>query len=278
MWLRWNLSTHIYEKSDDDGQNWVPLPLDAAILTEGTIDVDRLPTNLAQVVAQLFDHKGEFIFDTPGDHVFYIPQLSQVTSIYVECWGAGGASNSQSNTNSRAGAGGGAYSAKTIAVSAGQAYDFHVGLGPPGNLGDTSAQGETSWFDSLTTVSAEGGNGLAGAGNGQGGLAANGFGDVKFSGGNGGDRQAISTAGGGGGESGGPNGDGNNGANGAGGIGGAGGSGRSSAGDGGAGGNTSASGEAGKIPGGGGGGKGGGNTSAVSGAGANGRVRITWTL
>lgn len=44
MWQRWNQSTHIFEKSDDNGQNWVPMPLSADIITEGTISASRLPT------------------------------------------------------------------------------------------------------------------------------------------------------------------------------------------------------------------------------------------
>jgi len=42
MWQRWNQSTHIFEKSDDDGVSWVPLPLNASVLTEGTLDQGRL--------------------------------------------------------------------------------------------------------------------------------------------------------------------------------------------------------------------------------------------
>lgn len=37
MWQRWNQSTHIFEKSDNDGASWTPLPLNASIITEGTI-------------------------------------------------------------------------------------------------------------------------------------------------------------------------------------------------------------------------------------------------
>lgn len=42
MWQRWNQSTHIFEKSDDNGAIWVPLPLSSAILTEGIVNPDRL--------------------------------------------------------------------------------------------------------------------------------------------------------------------------------------------------------------------------------------------
>lgn len=43
MWQRWNQTTHIFEKSLDNGGSWTPLGLDAAILTEGLVGIDRVP-------------------------------------------------------------------------------------------------------------------------------------------------------------------------------------------------------------------------------------------
>jgi hypothetical protein len=37
MWMRWNQTTHIFEKSDNNGSSWVPLALDASIITEGAL-------------------------------------------------------------------------------------------------------------------------------------------------------------------------------------------------------------------------------------------------
>lgn len=37
MWQRYNQTTHIFEKSIDNGASWAPLPLSAGIITEGTI-------------------------------------------------------------------------------------------------------------------------------------------------------------------------------------------------------------------------------------------------
>lgn len=45
-WIRWNLTTHIWEYSTDNGSNWAPLPLNATILNEGTIDPARLPATV----------------------------------------------------------------------------------------------------------------------------------------------------------------------------------------------------------------------------------------
>lgn len=42
MWQRWNQTTHIFEKSTDDGANWTPLPLDGSIISEGTVAAARL--------------------------------------------------------------------------------------------------------------------------------------------------------------------------------------------------------------------------------------------
>ena len=44
MWQRWNSTSHIFEKSDDNGLHWSPLPLNAATINEGTIP---LPSNVA---------------------------------------------------------------------------------------------------------------------------------------------------------------------------------------------------------------------------------------
>jgi len=37
VWQRWNQTTHIFEKSENNGASWVPLPLSASIITEGAI-------------------------------------------------------------------------------------------------------------------------------------------------------------------------------------------------------------------------------------------------
>lgn len=47
MWQRWNQTTHIFEKSIDDGAIWVPLPLDGTIISEGTVADARLSSNVA---------------------------------------------------------------------------------------------------------------------------------------------------------------------------------------------------------------------------------------
>lgn len=47
MWQRWNQSTHIFEKSTDNGGSWTPLGLNASIITEGTLPDARLSSNVA---------------------------------------------------------------------------------------------------------------------------------------------------------------------------------------------------------------------------------------
>lgn len=46
MWQRWNQSTHIFEKSTDNGGSWTPLGLNASIITEGTLADARLSSNV----------------------------------------------------------------------------------------------------------------------------------------------------------------------------------------------------------------------------------------
>jgi len=47
MWQRWNGTSHVFEKSDDNGSSWAPLPLSAATITEGILASARLPSNVA---------------------------------------------------------------------------------------------------------------------------------------------------------------------------------------------------------------------------------------
>lgn len=55
MWQRWNGTSHVFEKSDDNGSSWAPLPLSAATITEGILAVARLPSTVAYTnVANIF--------------------------------------------------------------------------------------------------------------------------------------------------------------------------------------------------------------------------------
>lgn len=81
MWQRWNSSTHIFEKSDNDGGSWVALPLNASVLNEGNLDSARLPN---PITVNLFvektrpelqirstgTSKGRYI--STSDNVFYL--------------------------------------------------------------------------------------------------------------------------------------------------------------------------------------------------------------
>lgn len=48
-WIRWEPTTHIYEYSTDFAASWNPLPLNAAILTEGVIDPARFPPTIPKL-------------------------------------------------------------------------------------------------------------------------------------------------------------------------------------------------------------------------------------
>lgn len=128
-----------------------------------------------------------------GSGSFTVP--AGVTSITVEVWGAGGRGGSRAGSNgATGGGGGGAYSRSVLAVTPGQTINYYVGFGSLSSL-----PGEDTWFSSNTTIMAKGGSSLGTniTDGGAGGAAAAGFGDVKFSGGNG----ATSGADGGGGGS-----------------------------------------------------------------------------
>lgn len=138
------------------------------------------------------------IFTSSG--TFTVP--SGVTSIVVECWGAGGAGGGTGANNSRGGGGGagGAYARKTLSVIEGEIYTVTVG-GVTAGAQSAGAAGAPSWFGDPSLVYAQGGAGGAapngGTAAGGTGSAAASIGDVVFPGGNG--ANGTTTAGGGGG-------------------------------------------------------------------------------
>lgn len=205
---------------------------------------------------------------TPGSNVWTCPAF--VTSITVECWGAGGGSGA--STSGEGGGGGGGYSKRTgVAVTPGNSYGTVGQGGAP-----TVAGGDTSLVGNSLTTLAKGGSPGNGRTAGAGGASASGQGTTKFSGGNGGAGVAGSPAGGGGGgSSGGTAANGNNGTAGSGGVGGAGGIAPTGGAAGGAGGGSGIAGSS--APSFGGGGGGGGDT-ANGGTGGNGKIVITYSF
>lgn len=148
----------------------------------------------SQVVSQTYTSSGTFTVP-PG-----------VTSITVECWGAGGAGGGGTdNTLDPAGAGGGAggaYAKKTLSVIPNANYTVTVAGITPGGTG-TGATGGPSWFGTVATVYAEGGAGGSAITNGDGpaglGSSANSIGDIVYSGGSGANGTDATGGGGGGG-------------------------------------------------------------------------------
>lgn len=226
---------------------------------------------------------------TVGFGIWQVPY--GVTSITVECYGAGGGGGGPGGwTDAAPGGGGGGYGKSTISgLSCGQLYYYSVGSGGIKNGGN----GGDSWFGSNQNGSspiAKGAGGGGGGGNcttfgtcgtvGSGGIANVGNVTTK-NGGNGG--KAGRDGGGGGGGAGGATGNGSPGYNGGNSNGGSGGaSGGGAAGSGGAGGDHACcNGGNGNIYGGGGGGPGDGKdlgaTTYDGGVGAQGIIIITYT-
>jgi hypothetical protein len=116
----------------------------------------------------------------PAIRQFTVP--AGVTSLTVEVWGAGGRGSSRSTTGEGGGGGGGAYSRSALNVTPGQIINYYVGFGSL-----TPVPGQETWFLSNTILMARGGNSVADNSNigAIGGAAATGYGDVKYSGGNG---------------------------------------------------------------------------------------------
>lgn len=92
-------------------------------------------------------------FTVVGSGSFTVPV--GVTSIYVECWGGGGAGGNRTSNGVAGGGAGGAYAASTIAVTPGASLNYFVGAG--GSPGFAAVDGGDSWFVSSSTVMAKGG-------------------------------------------------------------------------------------------------------------------------
>jgi len=209
------------------------------------------PVAQADTVTLTWSTHGSYSWTCPGG----------VTTAIVETWGAGagGWDNNPNWGSSAAGAGAGAYSKSTLAVTPGVSYDIVVGQAGAHAHGynNPSQDGGDSYFNTSTTVMSKGGKGYMNDNIGVGGLASQGYGDTKYSGGSG--AGEISGGGGGGGAAG-STGNGNDGS------GNTGGNGNDGGGKGGDGGSSGVS------P---GGGAGGGYNNGS--AGADGQVKITYT-
>lgn len=199
-------------------------------------------------------------FTTPGASTWICP--IGVTSVAVECWGAGGGGGNSNNGTGKGGfgGGGGAYGSSTLTVVPGTTYYFSVGAGgagAPTGIGNATSGGST-WFNTSNTQPTSTAGVLAGGG----GLGGNDGGVAGTAGtaiywlttGTAGNVGGANSASGGG-------------TGGNGGNGGAGGAGTT---------NDAGGGLAGTIPGGGGGGSS-DNASSWGGAGANGRVVLVYT-
>ena len=206
-----------------------------------------------------------------------------VTSITVECWGGGGAGGGATGNPAAGGGGaGGAYVRSILTVVPGTAYTVNVAGMITGNSTNTAAQnkGYPSWFGTVGTIYAAGGdggapatnnntNGAAGAGNTTGCI-----GGTMYRGGSGATGIYTSgTPGGAGGGGAGSTGVGGNATTGTGGTGttlngGAGANGVA---------NSTAGAQGSNYGGGGSGGKANGNTDRAGGNGAPGLVIVSWT-
>lgn len=202
---------------------------------------------------------------------------SGVTSIQIECWGAGG--SSAVSASAEAGGSSGAYSLlNSLTVTDGTVV--HWSLAATGQSSGGLKPSPTSvWTTDVTSPVCAAESGSSGGGE---GLSVNGVGDVKFSGARGVAAQGGggSRGGGGGSSSAGPGGAGVAGSPGSGASGGAGAAGSGidvgGGGQGAAGATNNLLGGNGSTPGGGAGG-GGSGTNSNGGTGGAGQVRFTWT-
>ena len=148
------------------------------LLKSGTmINLDKEKTirkiaGLKKTIVQLLLATATFIFNfqngysqttvshtTNGTYSWTCP--AGVTSVNVQCWGAGGAGGGVTSNGTYGGGGGagGAYvSTNSISVTPGNNYTVTVGKGGSGGTGNGSSGGN-SWFSSSGTILASGGAG-----------------------------------------------------------------------------------------------------------------------
>jgi uncharacterized repeat protein (TIGR01451 family) len=201
-----------------------------------------------------------------------------VSSITVEVWGGGGAGGGATSNPGKGGGGaGGQYARKVVTVTPGSVYPYAVGVGGTGSTGGGGSGGDST-FNTNVVVAKGGAGGGVGAANGAAGIGAatGGVGDLVYAGGSGaagsvgGNCNSSGSGGGGAGSTGaGGNASGNTGGGGTVSGGGAGGNGSNSSGDGSLGASA------------GGGGAGACAESAtdrLGGAGAVGKIAITYSI
>ena len=128
---------------------------------------------------------------------FTVP--ANVNKMFVECWGGGGAGlgfpNATAVKTGGGGAGGG-YSASLLDVSPGQIIPYVIGAGGVGNaLGTTAPSGaDTSWNGGQILAKGGAGAPAIDVDHANGGSAAAGVGQIKYSGGGGGSRGSVLNA------------------------------------------------------------------------------------
>ena len=189
-----------------------------------------------------------------------------VSSVTVETWGGGGAGGGCTN-KAGGGGGGGAYTTTTLPVSYGNSYNYVVGTGGVGAATAGPAGGASS-FNAVCVANGGAGGGLGTTTDGAGGIGGTG----TYAGGNGA-AAVYATGSGGGGGGAGSSAAGGNASGMTGGTGGATGGGAGAAGR-----NTNGNGAAGSTLGGGGSGAKNTGGAKLGGNGADGQVKITYTI
>ena len=151
---------------------------------------DGTKTFSAEVVYKVSGTSGTQSWTTATSGTWTGP--SGVQSVKVEAWGGGGGGGGQNTTQDGGGGGGGGAYSRTDAqaVTPGSSYSYSVGAGGAGGTSGAGQSGGNTYFINATTVMAQGGEpgvnstGTPPAG-GLGGASTFGYGGVKYSGGQG---------------------------------------------------------------------------------------------
>ena len=141
---------------DNRGSKLVYLPVNS-----GHSKLKKIYGLFSFLIFILFSSFGVFsqtivTFTTTGSGTWVAP--CGVTSVTVECWGAGGGGGSSNNgtANGGSGGGGGAYAKGTHTVTAGSTYYYNIGSGGAGGPATSTVAataGSSTWFNA-TSVNA----------------------------------------------------------------------------------------------------------------------------
>jgi hypothetical protein len=83
-WMRWNETSHIFEYSTNDGVSYIPLPLNASILNEGTVPPAQLPATSGSEIILTDGSPGKLHLLAQGNTSSLLRNLKLVSGSWIQ--------------------------------------------------------------------------------------------------------------------------------------------------------------------------------------------------